>query len=138
MASAAVICYNSTYHLHIGVQAKDPSMFEEYTDKDYEVRNFGEASFTRFAGPEETKSNETVTRYRIPYVTVIKKDSETGDLLKDAEFTLYAYDRSQGDFKKDGECPAWCLADQPGFSGLFGKDGMVLNHGYFFIQCISM
>ena len=95
--------YNSTYHLHIGVQAKDPSMFNEYTDKDYEVRNFGEASFTRSAGPEETKSNETVTRYRIPYVTVIQKDSETGDLLKDAEFTLYAYDRSQGDFKKDGE-----------------------------------
>ena len=95
--------YNNTYHLHIGAAAENPEKFLEYTDKDYEVRNWGEASFTRSTGPEKTKSNETVTRFRVPRVEVIKKDSETGENLKGAEFILYPYDSRTGDYKKEGE-----------------------------------
>ncbi len=95
--------YDNTYHFHFSVKEKDTNVFKPFVESDYTVRNRGSVVFTRGGGSENAESNETITRYRIPYLSVAKKDSDTGALLEGAEFTIYSYDKAAGKYETTGK-----------------------------------
>lgn len=117
-ALAAEDFYNNNYCFRIGVSVKETEHLNQSRQQGmYTVKNTAHVQFSRTLGQgnpdtENADSNEVETTLAFPYISIVKKDVNTQEILKDAEFTLYEYHTQTGTYLTSGTVIPYAEANQ--------------------------